>query len=96
MRLSHSTVNIAFRASRNTPIHTSRIPNLQTPIYGARYLQTLIDKPDLALGKRDLSPKIVRGQSKLWKDADAAVADLQSGSVILSAGFGLCGTAGKF
>ena len=30
----------------------------------------------------------------MYKDADAAVADLKSGSTILSAGFGLCGTAG--
>lgn len=29
----------------------------------------------------------------MFKDADAAVADLKSGSIILSAGFGLCGTA---
>lgn len=40
-------------------------------------------------------PEIDRTRSKLWKDADEAVADLKSGSVILSAGFGLCGTAGK-
>lgn len=31
----------------------------------------------------------------MFKDADAAVADLKSGSIILSAGFGLCGTAGR-
>ncbi|KAG9244107.1 succinyl-CoA:3-ketoacid-coenzyme A transferase 1 [Calycina marina] len=43
--------------------------------------------------KRDPAPKIVRGGSKLFKDADEAVADLQSGSTLLSAGFGLCGTA---
>jgi hypothetical protein len=34
------------------------------------------------------------GSSKLFKNADDAVADLKSGSVVLSAGFGLCGTAG--
>ncbi|KAK0387858.1 hypothetical protein NLU13_4103 [Sarocladium strictum] len=34
-----------------------------------------------------------RGGSKLYRDADAAVADIQSGSTILSAGFGLCGVA---
>lgn len=38
-------------------------------------------------------PKIQRGASKVWKSADEAVADIQSGSVILSAGFGLCGVA---
>jgi 3-oxoacid CoA-transferase len=35
----------------------------------------------------------VRGEPKLYPSADAAVADLQSGSTLLSAGFGLCGTA---
>jgi hypothetical protein len=39
-------------------------------------------------------PKIERGVAKLFKDADEAVADIKSGSTILSAGFGLCGTAG--
>ncbi|KAH8588828.1 succinyl-CoA:3-ketoacid-coenzyme A transferase [Bisporella sp. PMI_857] len=43
--------------------------------------------------KRDSAPQIVRGDSKLYKDADAAVADIKSGATILSAGFGLCGTA---
>jgi acyl CoA:acetate/3-ketoacid CoA transferase alpha subunit len=31
----------------------------------------------------------------VFKNADEAVADLKSGSTILSAGFGLCGTAGE-
>ncbi|KAJ5582695.1 hypothetical protein N7535_001315 [Penicillium sp. DV-2018c] len=39
------------------------------------------------------APKIERGGSKLFKDADAAVADIKSGSTILSSGFGLCGVA---
>ena len=43
--------------------------------------------------KRDPTPKIVRGAPKLFKDADAAVKDIKSGATILSAGFGLCGTA---
>ena len=34
-----------------------------------------------------------RGQSKLYNSADEAVADIKSGSIVLSAGFGLCGTA---
>ncbi|KUJ22903.1 succinyl-CoA:3-ketoacid-coenzyme A transferase-like protein [Mollisia scopiformis] len=43
--------------------------------------------------KRDPAPKIVRGQSKIFKNADEAVKDLKSGAIVLSAGFGLCGTA---
>jgi 3-oxoacid CoA-transferase len=38
-------------------------------------------------------PEIDRAASKLFKSADEAVADIQSGSTILSAGFGLCGVA---
>ncbi|KAL1850760.1 hypothetical protein Daus18300_012768 [Diaporthe australafricana] len=39
------------------------------------------------------APPPVRGASKLFPDADAAVADVKSGSTILSSGFGLCGVA---
>lgn len=41
----------------------------------------------------DRAPVIDRSKSKLFKSADEAVADIQSGSTILSAGFGLCGVA---
>lgn len=43
---------------------------------------------------QSLAPKVERGGSKLFKDANAAVADIKSGSTILSSGFGLCGVAG--
>lgn len=45
---------------------------------------------------QSLAPKIERGGSKVFKDADAAVADIKSGSTILSSGFGLCGVAGTW
>lgn len=38
-------------------------------------------------------PVIDRSKSKLFKDADDAVADIQPGSTVLSAGFGPCGVA---
>ena len=41
----------------------------------------------------DKAPTIDRSKSKLFASADEAVADVQSGSTILSAGFGLCGVA---
>ncbi|KAF1942949.1 3-oxoacid CoA-transferase [Clathrospora elynae] len=41
----------------------------------------------------ELAPIIDRSKSKVFKDADEAVADLQPGSTVLSAGFGLCGVA---
>ena len=41
----------------------------------------------------DKAPTIDRSKSKLFDSADEAVKDVQSGSTILSAGFGLCGVA---
>lgn len=41
----------------------------------------------------DSAPVIDRSKSKVLKSAEEAVADIQSGSTILSAGFGLCGVA---
>jgi hypothetical protein len=64
----------------------------------ARYLHSTPTRYEHAANssaKRDAAPPIVRGASKLFKSADEAVADLKSGSTILSAGFGVCGTAGK-
>ncbi|KAH7152718.1 hypothetical protein EDB81DRAFT_868046 [Dactylonectria macrodidyma] len=40
-----------------------------------------------------LSAKGYSKHSKLFADADAAVADIKSGSTVLSSGFGLCGVA---
>ena len=50
-------------------------------------------------GRRTLVSTAVRfsqrgGASKLYQTADVAVADIKSGSTILSSGFGLCGVAG--
>jgi len=39
------------------------------------------------------APAKKRGGSKVFNSADEAVADIKSGATILSAGFGLCGTA---
>ena len=58
--------------------------------------------PPVCLGKRIAITNSIRlvssgperSTSKLWETADKAVADIQSGSTILSAGFGLCGTPG--
>lgn len=46
--------------------------------------------------QQTVGPKSERGASKLFRDADEAVADLKSGSTILSSGFGLCGVAGIY
>ncbi|KAK7518992.1 hypothetical protein IWZ03DRAFT_345733 [Phyllosticta citriasiana] len=77
------------------------------PLWSARpkRLQTTTKAAPLASSIRTLStettgraradsavgPQVSRGTSKLFKDADAAIADLTSGSTVLSAGFGVCG-----
>jgi 3-oxoacid CoA-transferase len=38
-------------------------------------------------------PAINPSKGKVWPSADEAVKDIKSGSTLLSAGFGLCGTA---
>jgi len=86
-------------SGRNGLFHTSlprRPPRSAFP--APRHFQTTSiwrEQQANTKAKRDPAPKIVRGASKLFKDADAAVKDLKDGSVILSAGFGLCGTAGE-
>jgi 3-oxoacid CoA-transferase len=44
-------------------------------------------------GAPSSAPAKKRGGSKVFDSADEAVADIKSGATILSAGFGLCGTA---
>ncbi|KAN0122926.1 succinyl-CoA:3-ketoacid-coenzyme A transferase-like protein [Hyaloscypha variabilis] len=75
---------------------TPRIHFRPTSLPQTRHFQTTsirLEQQANTSAKRDPAPKIIRGQSKVFKDADAAVKDLKSGAVILSAGFGLCGTA---
>jgi 3-oxoacid CoA-transferase len=85
------------RLNTNTFLTAPRIHFLPVSLPRARNFQTTSIRSEQRANtsvKRDPAPKVVRGQSKLFKDADAAVEDLKSGAVILSAGFGICGTAG--
>jgi 3-oxoacid CoA-transferase len=81
-------------ASRNAFLTTARAPRRLARQYQSSAPRCELQKPNTG-AKRDPAPKVVRGGSKIYRDADAAVADLKSGSTILSAGFGLCGTAGR-
>ncbi|KAA8649252.1 3-oxoacid CoA-transferase [Aspergillus tanneri] len=65
---------------------TLRLSEPLRDIGSLKYSTAVTEQPSLA-------PKINRGASKLFKNADEAVADLKSGSTILSSGFGLCGVA---
>jgi 3-oxoacid CoA-transferase len=64
----------------------------QLHVSSIRYQQAAVANTSV---KRDPAPKVERGASKVYDDADEAVADIKSGAMILSAGFGLCGTAGE-
>ena len=88
-----------------TPRNLSSLNQLSAPRCHAnskRYLQTTARRLDAQQQanvkvKRDAKGSdnvVVRRDSKVYKDADEAVADLVSGSTILSSGFGVCGTAG--
>uniref|UniRef100_A0A093VT39 Succinyl-CoA:3-ketoacid-coenzyme A transferase n=1 Tax=Talaromyces marneffei PM1 TaxID=1077442 RepID=A0A093VT39_TALMA len=74
-----STISITITHPRQNPLTFSRCRRTYTKT-SARYSEPL-------------APRIARGESKLFSSADDAVADLKSGSTILSAGFGLCGVA---
>ncbi|KAI1809570.1 succinyl-CoA:3-ketoacid-coenzyme A transferase subunit B [Poronia punctata] len=59
-----------------------------------------VTRPSISLSRRhysiDRKPEPAtksRGGSKVFRSADEAIADLEDGQVILSAGFGLCGVA---
>jgi 3-oxoacid CoA-transferase len=86
----------AFLTTPHTRLHF--VPRLhisaarQLHITSIRYQQVAVANTSV---KRDPAPKIERGASKVYEDVDEAVADIQSGAMILSAGFGLCGTAGE-
>jgi 3-oxoacid CoA-transferase len=81
---------LALRQSQSRPWRASRSKH-------ARYFSNSRPRrqeaaPSTQAAEQD-EPTIDRTRSKLFKDADEAVADIKSGSIIFSAGFGLCGTA---
>ncbi|KAK7748234.1 hypothetical protein SLS62_008786 [Diatrype stigma] len=66
------------------------VPGATTPYY-ARFAPFL-QRAFYSAGK-PTPTKPTRGGSKIFQSADEAIADIEDGSVILSAGFGLCGVA---
>jgi 3-oxoacid CoA-transferase len=73
-----------IRPSYLIALHTTRLASKQWPSPRQRRLYSA------SIPK---APTIDRSASKLFKDAEEAVRDIQPGSTILSAGFGLCGVA---
>lgn len=74
---------VAAAASRIASGTRQHVPNTRSFRTNSVYWREVTSK----------APTKIRGKSKVYASADEAVADLQSGSTILSAGFGLCGTA---
>jgi 3-oxoacid CoA-transferase len=91
--LTNSSLNSLPRTLCTGPA-TTRWKAQFKPRVAVRYFQLATDPLERQDKKAPLTPTVSRGASKLFKDADEAVADLKSGSIILSSGFGLCGTAG--
>lgn len=84
------------RALSSRPVAPLRWKAQFKPRFGdVRCFQLATEPPEAQAKIAPLMPTVSRGATKLFKSADDAVADLKSGSTILSSGFGLCGTAGK-
>lgn len=90
---SSPAICLAQQQRYRTLLSSSTTPNL-TPSSSRRLLSATarlrsVDPP----APPPQAPSQDRAASKLYPDADAAVADIPSGSVLLSSGFGLCGVA---
>lgn len=69
----------------NVTYSTQRWVSMAVPNHGL----DSVPGPAENIGK----PAVDEKKGKVWASADEAVKDLKSGSLVLSAGFGLCGTA---
>jgi len=63
------------------------------PSTASRSLQTQASSVPPSYRDPSHAPPKSRGGNKVYASADEAVKDIKSGSIILSAGFGICGTA---
>jgi len=87
------TLPSSYRVLAALPARLSSRRPLAAQLRGLRPTPPSWRFPNIrALSSRS-APTIDRSKSKVFQDADEAVADIQPGSTILSAGFGLCGVA---
>lgn len=93
-----SRINVVLRIGSRVPraALVNRVSGTSSTI-GWRFGSSAaaIPKKDPIASDAHAPTKIV-GNSKVYKSAEDAVADIKSGSTILSSGFGLCGVAGGF
>lgn len=74
-------------------ITESPIRIIHSRVCDSRFFSTSKSRRRQALKPQETHPSPERPKSKLYDSADEAVKDIKDGSVILSAGFGLCGVA---
>ncbi|THX19162.1 succinyl-CoA:3-ketoacid-coenzyme A transferas-like protein [Aureobasidium pullulans] len=101
--LSRSVSSLAASARINVVLRIgSRVPrtaclnrvNGPTSVMGWRAGSSAAgSKRKQPITANDQAPTQIIGQGKVYKNAEDAVADIKSGSTILSSGFGLCGVA---
>lgn len=101
---SSSLSVVEMAATRATTLAMSRRvatvcrPRIHFAVRATAVARPWLPKAPIGISRSSYStevPKPQVGVSKLVESADEAVADIKSGSTILSAGFGLCGVAGK-
>lgn len=93
---SAATSCLAQKRYRTTISRTSTLSSPPRRLFSSTALRRSVDPPAAHSSSSSSSPKAPtqdRSASKLYPDADAAVADIPSGAVLLSSGFGLCGVA---
>ncbi len=90
----NSSYNSLWRPLRNRPATSPWKAQFKTRFI-VRYFQLATEPQERQDEKAPFTPTVSRGALKLFENADDAVADIKSGSTILSSGFGLCGTAGR-
>ncbi|KAK2035322.1 coenzyme A transferase [Colletotrichum zoysiae] len=81
-------IRASFTASRAACAQPQRFPRAKA--LGVATCRGITTTP---VRRSQKAPATRRGGSKLYASADEAVADIKSGSTILSSGFGLCGVA---
>jgi 3-oxoacid CoA-transferase len=90
-----SRINVVLRIGSRVPrtAHVNRVSGIYIPI-GSRFGSSAAIPRKEPIASDAQPPAKLVGNSKVYKSAEDAVADIKSGSTILSSGFGLCGVAG--
>ncbi|KAI4762893.1 succinyl-CoA:3-ketoacid-coenzyme A transferase-like protein [Aureobasidium sp. EXF-3400] len=89
-----SRINVVLRIGSRVPrtAHVNRVSGNHTQI-GYRFGSSAAIPRKEPIASDAHAPAKIVGNSKVYKSAEDAVADIKSGSTILSSGFGLCGVA---